>query len=94
MFDPTVQHMLTTIDNPYSPFEQWYEWYAFDVAHHHNTSELLARVTISSEELSNFDQSLAIELAMDEIIEENVTGLYKKVSRDDYNVQQTEASNA
>lgn len=92
MFDPNVQHMLTTIDNPYSPFTQWYEWYAFDLAHHYNTSELLARVTITSEELSNFDQALAVELAMDEIVAENINGLYRKVSKDDYKVQETQSS--
>lgn len=86
MFDPNVQHMLTTSDNPYSPFTQFYEWYAFDSAHHYNTSELLARIVISSEELSNFDQALATELAMDEIIAEDVLGLYRKVSVDDYDV--------
>lgn len=84
VYDGSTVHMLTTRDNPYSPFTQFLEWYAFDNMHGYNTSGMLAMFTITSDELSNFDQDLAIELAMNEIIEEDVVGLYKKVTREDY----------
>lgn len=77
-----VDHMLTTVDNPFDPFTQFDEWYAFDVRHGYNTSSFLARVVKSSDELSEPDQSLAIEQAIDEIVRENVLGLYRKVSSD------------
>jgi hypothetical protein len=76
------QHMLTTIDNPFDPFEQWDQWYAWDIAHNYHTSSFLARIAVTSDELSEADQSLAIEFAIDEIIHYNVNGLYRKVSRE------------
>lgn len=72
------EFMLTTIDNPYSPFTHWDEWYAFDEAAGYHTSGLLARITITSLELSETDQNLAISYAIDEIIQENILGLYTK----------------
>lgn len=73
-------HMLTTIDNPYDPFTQFDEWSQFDESSGYYTSQFLARVTITSDNLSDADQDLAIELAIDEIVRENVNGMYKKVA--------------
>ena len=75
-----VEHMLTTIDNPYDPFTQFDEWYEFDVAAGYNTTSFLARIVKTSTELSEADQSLAIEDAIDEIVRENVSGVHRKVS--------------
>lgn len=75
-----VVHMLTTIDNPYDPFTQFDEWYEFDVAAGYNTTSFLARIVKTSTELSEADQSLAIEDAIDEIVRENVSGVHRKVS--------------
>lgn len=77
-----TEYLLTTVDNPYSPFTQFDEWYAYDTMHGYNTCSLLARITKTSEELSDKDRDLAIQLAMDEIIEENVTGMFKRVTRE------------
>ncbi len=75
-----IVHMLTTVDNPYDPFTQFDEWYAFDTRSGYNTSSFLARIVLTSDELSEADQSLAIEHAIDEIVNENVNGMYKKVA--------------
>lgn len=75
-----VEHMLTTVDNPYNPFTEWDEWYAFDVNAGYNTASLLARVVTTSDELSDADQSLAIEQAIDEIVSLNVSGVHRKVA--------------
>ena len=73
--------MLTTVDNPYNPFTQFDEWYAFDEAAGYFTSGLLARIVRTSDDLSEADQSLAIEDAIDEIVRENVSGVHRKVSQ-------------
>ena len=73
-------HMLTTIDNPYNPWTQYDEWFAWDAQAGYHTPGYLARIVRSSDELSDEDQSLAIEQAIDEIIEENVLGIYKRVA--------------
>lgn len=77
-----IESMLTTVNNPYDPFDQYDEWYAFDSRMGYHTPSFLARVTVLSDETSEADQNLAIELAIDEIVRENVLGLYKKVSRE------------
>lgn len=77
-----TEFMLTTIDNPYSPFSQFDEWLAFDTSKGYNTCGLLARITKSSDELSEADQALAIDEAMNEIVKENILGLHIKVQAD------------
>jgi hypothetical protein len=69
---------LTTVDNPFDPIDQFDQWYVWDTAHGYHTLSYQARVTRSSHELSEADQDLAIEQAMDEIVMLN-GGLYKKV---------------
>lgn len=78
-----TEHMLTTVDNPFDPFTQFDEWLAYDETLGHQTLQFLARIVKSSDELSEADQSLAIELAIDEIVRENVNGLYRKVASKD-----------
>lgn len=75
----TALHMLTTVDNPYNPFTQFDEWMSFDERSGYFTTQYLARITFSSTELSDVDQSIAIEEAIDEAVEENVNGMYRKV---------------
>lgn len=79
-------HMLTTVDNPYNPFTEFEEWKAFDEAHGYYTTEFLARITRSSDDLSEADQEVAIENAIDEIVNENVLGLWRKVTAKSFEV--------
>jgi len=75
-----MEHMLTTVDNPFDPSTQYEEWDAYDRSRGYNTAGFLARIINSSSELSEADQSQAIEDAIDEIVNENVLGIYKKVA--------------
>lgn len=77
-----VESMLTTDDNPFDPFDDYDNWLAYDINNGYNTAAYLARVTISSSDLSEPDQLSAISSAIDEIVSENPLGIYKKVSRD------------
>lgn len=74
--------MLTTVDNPYNPFDDYDAWYAFDYRLGYHTPGLLARIAMVSEELSEVDQSLVIQEAIDEIVSENISGMHRKVTRD------------
>lgn len=76
------ESMVTTEDNPFDPFENFDEWYAWDLRAGYNTPSYLARITITSDSLSPADQRLAIEYAVDEIVHENILGIYKKVTRE------------
>lgn len=72
-------HMLTTMDNPYNPFTQFDEWMQFDESSGYHSTQYLARITITSDDLSDVDQDNAIESAIEEIVRENINGMYKKV---------------
>ena len=74
--------MLTTVDNPYDPFTQWNEWYEYDESSGYSTSSLLARITLSSDELSDSDQRIARDDAIDIIIREIGPGFYRRVTRE------------
>lgn len=77
--------MLTTTDNPYNPFDHWDEWFAFDEQAGYHTCSYLARVTRTSTELSQADQDQALDDAIDEILEMNLTGNYTIVTENDAN---------
>jgi hypothetical protein len=79
---PNNEYMLTTLDNPFNPFDSFEEWYSYDVSKGYNTCAYLARVTKSSDELSDDDQAIAIDQAMNEIVSLNLSGLYLKIQRD------------
>jgi hypothetical protein len=78
--EPT-EYMLTTVDNPFDPFTRFDEWLAYDTRLGYDTPGMLARITKISNDLSEPDQALAVQNAIDEIVTENVSGMWRKVSR-------------
>lgn len=76
-----VEYMLTTVDNPFDPFTRFNEWFEYDVSMGYNTSSFLDRVANVSNDLPEPDQALAIQDAIDQIVEENVSGMWKKITR-------------
>jgi hypothetical protein len=78
----TKKTMLTTVDNPFSPFDEFGAWYTYDVSSGYHTSSFLARILVDSDQLSEPDQDRAMELAIDEIIKENVNGVFKKITKE------------
>lgn len=79
-----IVYRLTTSDNPYNPFTQWNEWYAFDESKGYCTCGYLARIAKVSDELSEEDESLAIDAAINEILMYNFNGLYLKVTEEGF----------
>jgi hypothetical protein len=76
-----IEYMLTTVDNPFDPFTRFDEWLEYDISMGYNTSSFLARIAKVSNDLSQDDQALEIQNAIDEIVRENVSGMWRKVSR-------------
>jgi hypothetical protein len=76
-----TEYMLTTVDNPFDPFTRFDEWYNYDVSMGYNTSSFLDRIVKNSNDISEPDQAIAIQDAIDEIVKENVSGMWRKVSR-------------
>ncbi len=75
--------MLTTFDNPYDPFEQFTSWFLFDVEKGYNSCAYLGRIVRTSDQLSEEENELEIERAIDEIIKYDFRNIYKKVTRQD-----------
>lgn len=75
------EHMLTTVDNPWDPWTRYDDWRQWDIAHGYNSESLLARVCNTSDDLSDADQSQAIEEAITTIVTQNVSGVHVRAPR-------------
>ena len=75
------EFMLTTIDNPFDPFEEFTSWFLFDVEKGYNTCSYLARIAQFSDDMSQKEISEETERAIDEIIKYDFMNIYKKVSK-------------
>ena len=71
--------MLSTIDNPYNPFDDFKNWFLFDVQNGYNSCAYLARIARTSDQLTEKENFEEIEKAIDEIIELDFMGVYIKV---------------
>lgn len=74
------QCMLSTIDNPYNPFTNWEEWFAFDELKGYHSCSYLARIAKTSNDLTDSEYEEAVEQAIDEIIRINPLNIYIKVN--------------
>ena len=73
--------MLTTIDNPYDPFDDFTSWFMYDVEKGYNSCSYVARIAKTSEQFTEKENNEEIERAIDEIIEHDFLNIYMKVSR-------------
>ena len=72
---------LTTVDNPYNPFEQFTSWFLFDEEKGYHSSSYLGRIARTSDQLSDEENNQEIERAIDEIIKYDFTNIYRKVTQ-------------
>lgn len=77
-----TQCMLTTVDNPYDPFDQYDEWLDYDLGLGYNSSAYLARVAKTSDQLSEKENDREIDRAIDEIIKYDPFNIYIRVTKD------------
>lgn len=75
--------MLSTIDNPFNPFEDFNSWFLFDVEKGYNSCSYLARIAKTSNEFTEEEEAEEIERAIDEIIQYDFMNLYIKVKQED-----------
>nr|DAR13072.1 MAG TPA: hypothetical protein [Caudoviricetes sp.] len=74
-------YALTTFDNPYDPFEQFSDWFLFDMEKGYNTCAYLARIARTSDQFTDEENEREVERAINEIIRYDFMNIYKKVSR-------------
>ena len=76
------QSMLTTVDNPFDPFEQFSSWFLFDVEKGYNSCGKLARIANVSESMSETEFNNEIDSAIDKLIKVDFLDIYKKVTKE------------
>lgn len=69
--------MLTTTDNPFNPFEDFAQWYLFDVEKGYNTCEKLARLVKKDETMSEFQELEAVVDGINFLMKLNPFNNYK-----------------
>ena len=79
--------MLSTIDNPYNPFDNFDEWYSFDELRARQENRptccgYLARVSMVAEDLSDNEYNQVMNDVIDEIVELNLSGKFIKLTHE------------
>lgn len=72
---------LTTVDNPYDPVEDYDKWKLFDKEHGYDCEEILARNVFLSDQLTEAENNVEIEDAIDQIIIDDPLNIYTKVKK-------------
>lgn len=78
------KYFLTTVDNPYDPSKDFTSWFMFDVEKGYNSCAYLGRIAKTSDQLSDEENDLEIERAIDEIIDHDFMDIYRKITVDDH----------
>ena len=74
--------MLTTIDNPFDPFEDFANWFVYDSMKGYNSCGLLAIMAGISDSFTEEVNRYLIEEAIDTIIKEDFLHIYKKLVKE------------
>lgn len=83
--------MLTTTDNEWDPFDNFSEWYSRDLElarqqNRRSCSGYLAIIASCSDDISDNEFNQIMNDAIDEIVELDLSGTFKKVTRKPQNV--------
>src|SRR4029077_12452726 len=94
ILEPT-EYMLTTVDNPFDPWSQFESWFAYDEQLGYHSCAFLARVVRMANDTTDPDQVQRVQEAIDEIVNENVSGMWRKVAEGDVqNLARTQGSSS
>ena len=74
--------MLTTFDNPFDPFEDFDNWFQFDIEKGYNSCGKLARFAEINESMTEKEYLMETERAIDRVINVDFLNVYKKVSKE------------
>ena len=71
--------MLTTVDNPFNPYEQFTQWLLFDIEKGYYTCSKLARIVQLRDDMTQKEIDDEITRAIDLIIQLDFTDTFTKV---------------
>ena len=72
---------VTTIDNPYDPFDDFDHWLAFDIEKGYYTGSRLARLANINDDMTDKEELEEIERAVDRLVEIDPLDIYIKVEK-------------
>lgn len=72
---------VTTIDNPFDPIDDFDNWYKYDVQKNYNSCSYLARLSNTSDNITEAEYDAEVEDAIDSMVRWNPL-LYKKIVRE------------
>ena len=73
---------ITTIDNPFNPFDDFTSWFMFDIEKGYYTSSKLARLVNITDDMTEKEEMEETERAIDRLIEIDPLDIYKKLTRE------------
>ena len=73
---------ITTIDNPFDPFDDFTSWFMFDTEKGYYTSSKVARLTNLRDDMTEKEETEEVERAIDRLIEIDPLDIYKKLIRE------------
>lgn len=74
---------ITTIDNPFDPFDDFTSWFMFDIEKGYYTSSKIARLTKLTDDMTELEELEEVERAIDRLIEIDPLDIYIKIVRED-----------
>ncbi len=77
-----MEYYITTKDNPFIPYENFTAWYKEDIRLGYYTSALLARISMVSDAMSDYEYNEETSRAIDVIIDLHNGGPYVKLIRE------------
>ena len=86
--DATIKEaMLTTTDNEWDPFDNFSEWYSRDLElarqqNRRSAAGYLAIIMACSDDVSDNEFNQVMNDAIDEIVDLDLSGTFKKVTRE------------
>ena len=76
------QVTVTTIDNPFNPFDDFNSWFMFDIEKGYYTSSKLARLTNLKDDMTELEENEEVERAVDRLIAIDPLDIYIKIVRE------------
>ena len=68
---------ITTIDNPFNPFEDFASWYDFDMEKGYCSCERVARLANITDDMTDIEEEAEIERASRRIVEIDPLDIYQ-----------------
>jgi hypothetical protein len=76
------QFKITTNDNPFDPFEDYDNWFLYDIEKGWYSNSKLNRLANVQDDMTEIEYNVEIERAIDEIVRLDFTDTYKKAVKE------------